>query len=47
MDFESDETKKSALKPKYCNIQMKCGSDVKAQQGADIYQISLCCKLNK
>lgn len=25
----------SALKPKYCNIQMEHGSDVKAQQGAE------------
>lgn len=42
MDFESDETNKkkncerfSALKPKYCNIQMEHGSDVKEQQGAE------------
>lgn len=38
MDFKPDKTKKravSALKPKYCNIQMEHGSDVKVQQGAE------------
>lgn len=42
MDCKPDKTNKQkkkraacALKPKYCNIQMEHGSDVKAQQGAE------------
>lgn len=34
------------LKHEYCNSQMEHGPDVKLQQGAELYQVPLGCKLN-